>query len=117
LFPLPYNLTLTLSNGEGRVGEIKNNMENITKDRLDNMSKWTIEDFIFYGDMFGGAFVLGVEFDPENPEIGWSLFQQKLEQAKKEFEQTNEVKGFDIIENINKGVQAQFLKEKQEREN
>jgi hypothetical protein len=97
-----------LSNREGRVGEIKNDMENITKERLDNMSKWSIDDFIFYAEMFEGGFVFNVEFDPKNPEIGWALFQNKLQEKQKEFEENGNVTGFESVDELNKLVQNKW---------
>ncbi len=73
--------------------------------RLQNMAKWTIDDFIFYADILNQAFVLNVEFDPEKPEIGWGLFQQKLEAANKEFEATGDVESFQMIDVIDKMIQ------------
>jgi hypothetical protein len=73
--------------------------------RLENLSQWTIDDFIFYGDIFDELFIFDVEFDPKKPEIGWSLFQQKLEEAKKEFETTGDVISFKALDDLNDEVQ------------
>jgi hypothetical protein len=86
-------------------------------ERLNNMSEWTIEDFAFYADMFDRAFVFGVEFNEQKPEIGWSLFQGKLEEAKKEFEHTGDVAGFQIIDDLDEKVQERVKIERQQREN
>lgn len=80
---------------------------NKIRERLSNMSRWTIDDFIFYAPILDGIFVFNVEFDPLQPEIGWAIFQQKLQDAKDEFAATGEVAAFKAVAKITDEIRNQ----------
>ena len=89
LFPSPYNPTLTLSNGEGRVGKNILHMgssaisnSELNKQRLEAMMKWTREDFDFYADFYEGAGLID-KSKAKSQDERWKDFQKAREELEK----------------------------------